>query len=184
VWLQLSRVPDVRRRQLRGDGRYEILEGSCGDVDLSGVKAIAVVDWPKAIHDGNGKAVFIVAPETTDEQIQCLSQIYTGQLGGDPWGDPRHDVRGRRAREGTISFEGTGVTATMTAEGLGRATSDTFKNPVTDEPHQAQIVLPEGLPRTFGSTSPTPTGSSTNSTGRTIDLLSRQQVRIDGLKRA
>jgi hypothetical protein len=44
-----------------------------------------------------------------------------------------------------ISFEGTGVTATMTAEGLGRATGDTFKNPVTGEPHQAQIVLPDGF---------------------------------------
>ena len=62
----------------------DIVEGSCGDVDLSGVKAIAVIDWPHAIHDGNGKAVFIVAPETTDAQIDCLSQIYTGQLGGDP----------------------------------------------------------------------------------------------------
>jgi hypothetical protein len=85
-----------------------ILEGSCGDVDLSGVKAIAVIDWPKAIHDGNGKVVFIVAPETTDEQIQCLSQINTGQLGGDPWGDPGHDVRGCWAGEGTDQFRGHG----------------------------------------------------------------------------
>ena len=65
----------------------DIVDGSCGDVDLSGVKAIAVIDWPRAIHDGNGKAVFIVAPETTNEQIEGLSQIYTGQLGGDPWAD-------------------------------------------------------------------------------------------------
>jgi len=49
-----------------------------------------------------------------------------------------------------ISFEGTGPTATMTAEGLGRATGDTFKNPVTGEPHIAQIVLPDGFIWTKG----------------------------------
>ena len=123
----------------------DIVEGSCGDVDLAGVKAIAVIDWPHAIHDGNGKAVFIVAPETTEEQIGCLSQIYTGQLGGDPWAilGTTYEVTG--LVKAPISFEGTGVTATMTAEGVGRASGDTFKNPVTGEPHQAQIVLPDGF---------------------------------------
>lgn len=123
----------------------DISEGSCGDVDLAGVKAIAVIDWPHAIHDGNGKAVFIVAPETTDAQIECLSQIYTGQLGGDPWAilGTTYEVVG--LAKAPITFEGTGVKATMTAEGLGHATGDTFKNPVTGEPHQAQIVLPDGF---------------------------------------
>ena len=62
------------------------MEGACGDVDLSGVKAIAALDWPHAIHDGGGKVVFIVEPNTSQEQIDSLAQIFTGQLGGDPWG--------------------------------------------------------------------------------------------------
>jgi hypothetical protein len=119
-------------------------------VDLSGVKAIAVIDWPKAIHEGNGKAAFIVAPETTDEQIDCLSQIYTGQLGGDPWGilGTTYEVVG--LVKAPIDFSATGVTATMTAEGVGRATGDTFKNPVTGEPHFANIDLPDGFIWTKG----------------------------------
>ena len=182
-------------RQLQGDGRQPHHRGSCGDVDLSGVKAIAVIDWPKAIHDGNGKAAFIVAPETTDEQIECLSQIYTGQLGGDPWVilGTTYEVVG--LVKAPIDFDGTGVTATMTAEGVGRATGDTFKNPVTGEPHMAISSFPtassgrrasaasgrsRSKPRAFASTSPTPTGSSTSSTGRTIDRLSREQARISG----
>ena len=40
-------------------------EGRCGDVDLSGVTAVAIIDWPRAIHDGGGRAVFVVPPETT-----------------------------------------------------------------------------------------------------------------------
>jgi hypothetical protein len=123
----------------------DIVDGSCGDVELSGVKAIAVIDWPKAIHDGNGKAVFIVAPETTDEQIECLSQIYTGQLGGDPWAILGTTYQVTGLVKAPISFEGIGVKATMTADGVGSGTGDSFKNPVTGEEHRAQIVLPDGF---------------------------------------
>ena len=38
----------------------------------------------------------------------------------------------------------------MTAEGYGRATGDTFKNPVTGESHQAHIELPDGFIWTKG----------------------------------
>lgn len=37
-----------------------ISDGRCGDVDLGGVTALAILDWPKAIHDGGGKVVFVV----------------------------------------------------------------------------------------------------------------------------
>ena len=62
-----------------------IARGKCGDVDLAGVKCAAIVEWPKAIHEGNGKAVFVVDPATTDKQIEQLAQIFTGKLGGMPW---------------------------------------------------------------------------------------------------
>ena len=109
------------------------------------MKAIAIIDWPHAIHDGGGKAVFVVEPETTDEQIGCLSQIYTGQLGGNPWAilGTTFEVAGLvKAR---ITAEGSGLAITLNAEGVGRGTGDTFKNPITGEPHQAQIVLPDGF---------------------------------------
>jgi hypothetical protein len=34
---------------------------------------------------------------------------------------------------------------TAADEGIGRAKGDSFKNPVTSEEHQAQIVLPDGF---------------------------------------
>ena len=40
----------------------KIDQGTCGDVDLANVKCAAIIDWPKAIHEGNGKAVFVVDP--------------------------------------------------------------------------------------------------------------------------
>ncbi len=120
-------------------------EGFCSDVDLSGVKAIAIMDWPKAIHDGGGKAVFVVEPETTEAQIGCLAQIYTGQLGGNPWAilGTTYEVAGLvKAR---ITVQGSGLALTLNAEGIGKGVGDSFKNPVTGEPHEAQITLPDGF---------------------------------------
>jgi hypothetical protein len=122
-----------------------IVDGRCGDVDLSGVTAIAIIDWPKAIHDGNGKAVFVVEPGTTDEQINCLAQIYTGQLGGNPWSILGTTFEVAGLVKAPITIDGTGLSITMTAEGVGKGTGEMFKNPVTGETHEAHIVLPDGF---------------------------------------
>src|SRR5437016_9863808 len=57
-----------------------IRRGTCGAVDLSGVKCAGVYHWPKAIHEGNGKVAFVVDPATTDKQGEALGQIFTGAL--------------------------------------------------------------------------------------------------------
>ena len=120
-------------------------EGRCGDVDLAGLKAIAVLDWPRAIHDGNGRAVFVVEPEITDEQLSCLAQIYTGQLGGNPWAILGGTFEVAGVVKTRITLEGSGLDLTLTAEGTGHGVGQRFKNPVTGEPHAAKIVLPDGF---------------------------------------
>lgn len=122
-----------------------ISEGSLGDVDLSNLKCAAIVDWPKAIHDGNGRCVFIVEPSTTDEQIQALAQICSGQLGGMPWEllGPTFKVVG--LQKAKITIEGEGIKSTFRAEGIAEGRGDTFKNPVTGEDHFANVQLPDGF---------------------------------------
>jgi hypothetical protein len=127
-----------------------IESGQCGDVDLAGVVAVAAIDWPKAIHDGGGRAVFIVTPETTDAQIGALSQIYTGQLGGMPWEilGGTFDVLG--LVKAPIRISGEGLDISLDIEGVGTATGRYFANPVTQERHEAHIVLPDGFIWTKG----------------------------------
>ncbi len=122
-----------------------IRTGRCGDVDLSGLDVAALIDWPKAIHDGGGKAVFVVPAAVTDEQLGCLAQIFTGQLGGMPWEilGTTYEVAGVVRAE--ITFEGDGMDAGFTIPGVGQARGSTFKNPVTGEPHGVAIVLDEGF---------------------------------------
>lgn len=123
----------------------DIQEGACGDVDLSGVKCAAIVDWPKAIHEGNGKCVFVIDPSTSDAQAEALGQIFTGKLGGMPWEllGPTFEVIG--LEKAKITIEGDGPKSTFKAEGIADARGDTFKNPVTGEDHLANIDLPNGF---------------------------------------
>jgi hypothetical protein len=128
-----------------------IEEGFCGDVDLAGVKAAAIIDWPGAIHEMNGKAVFVADPAVSDEQVDCLAQIFTGQLGGDPWAilGPTFSVAG--LVRAPIEFGGTGVKGnSIKIPGVGEAKGGALKNPVTGEEHQVNIDLPTGFIWTLG----------------------------------
>lgn len=122
-----------------------VIEGQCGDVDLSGIKAIAILDWPGPIHEGNGKAIFVVPPAVSDEQLGCLAQIFTGQLGGLPWSilGTTYEVAGVVRTE--VEIDDDGINSGFRAEGVGQAKGVSFKNPVTGEAHQAAIVLDTGF---------------------------------------
>src|SRR5579863_7060594 len=106
-----------------GSGRavvgLAIDRGSCGDVDLSRLKCAAILDWPKAIHEGHGKCVFVVDPTVTDKQIEALGQIFTGKLGGMPWEllGPTFEVTG--LEKAKITIEGSGRKSVFKAEGIG-----------------------------------------------------------------
>lgn len=122
-----------------------IIQGTCGGVDLSGVKCGAILSWPKAIHEGNGKAFFIVDPATTDAQVEALAQIFTGKLGGMPWEilGPTFEVVG--LEKAPITIEGEGRKSVFRAGTLAEGRGDTFKNPVTGDEHLANVDLPDGF---------------------------------------
>jgi len=122
-----------------------IVEGRCGDVDLSGIKAIAILDWPRAIHDGGGKAIFVVPPSVSDEQLGCMAQIFTGQLGGLPWSilGTTFEVAGVVRTE--VEIDDDGINSGFRAEGVGEARGTSLKNPVTGEDHAVAIDLAEGF---------------------------------------
>ncbi|WP_317930723.1 DUF1326 domain-containing protein [Halioxenophilus sp. WMMB6] len=128
----------------------DIKRGKVGNVDVSGLKCAAIVNWPKAIHEGNGKAVFVVEPETTDDQINALAQVFSGDLGGMPWEllGPSFEVVG--LRKTPITITGKGTDSSFCAEGVAEAQGTTFKNPVTGEPHHAFVDLPTGFIWTRG----------------------------------
>lgn len=122
-----------------------ITEGRCGDVDLSGIDAVAIIDWPGPIHEGNGKAVFVVPPAVREEQLGAMAQIFTGSLGGMPWAilGPTYEVAGVVREEVTITDDG--MESSIEIPNIGEARGTTLRNPVTGEPHGVSIVLDEGF---------------------------------------
>lgn len=122
-----------------------IQEGRCGDIDLSGVTAAALLDWPHAIHDGGGTAVFVVPPETTEEQVGVLAQIFTGQLGGNPWAILGTTFEVGGLVKAPIDISGEGMAIDVEIPGIASAHGDMLRNPVTGDPHEAHIVLPTGF---------------------------------------
>jgi hypothetical protein len=122
-----------------------IVEGQCGDIELNDIKAVALIDWPKAIHDGNGKVVFVVPPAVTDEQLNCLAQIFTGQLGGLPWSilGTTYSVAGVVRAEVEINDDG--INSGFTIPGVGEAKGQALKTPVTGEDHFVAIDLATGF---------------------------------------
>lgn len=122
-----------------------IQRGHCGEVDLSDIQALAIIDWPKAIHDGDGKAVFVVPPEVTDEQLGCLAQIFTGQLGGLPWSilGSTYEVAGVVRSE--VEVDDNGMHSGFDVPGVGKGRGAPLKNPVTGEDHPVAIDLGTGF---------------------------------------
>lgn len=122
-----------------------IVQGYCGDVDLSDIKAVAIFDWPGPIHEGNGKAVFVVPPAVSDEQLGAMAQIFTGQLGGMPWAilGSTYEVAG--VVRADVDLDDNGMHSGFTIPGVGQARGTTLKNPVTGDDHAVAIVLEDGF---------------------------------------
>jgi hypothetical protein len=124
---------------------HAVAKGRCGDVDLAGVKFALLALWPRAIHEGNGKAALVVDPAVTDRQVDALAQICSGQLGGMPWEIMGPTVQVVGLVKQKITFEGSGRKSVMRIEGVGEARGDTLKNPVTGEDHEVNVDLPQGF---------------------------------------
>jgi hypothetical protein len=122
-----------------------IEEGHCGDIELSGIDAVAIISWPKAIHDGGGKAVFVVPPEVSEEQLGALAQIFTGQLGGMPWEILGGTFEVAGVVRAPVNITNDGIESGFSIPGVGEAKGTSLKNPVTGEPHGAAIVLETGF---------------------------------------
>ena len=72
-------------------GPHEFCEGAIGmnitdgnfeDTDLSGLRWIAVVHWPKALHDGDGTAEIFIDENADEQQRAALGRILAGEAGG------------------------------------------------------------------------------------------------------
>lgn len=81
---------NMARRATNEDCRaallFEIERGHIEQIDVSGCSCVLVVQTPPIMPDGNWKAGLIVDSSATDEQVDALTRVFSGQLGGPPAG--------------------------------------------------------------------------------------------------
>ena len=61
---------------------FNIREGDVEGTDVSGRKVVAIAETPKVMTDGNWRIGLFVDDQATDEQVDKLSAVFGGQLGG------------------------------------------------------------------------------------------------------
>ena len=123
----------------------QIDTGHFGDVDLSSLKVVLAIKWPKAIHEGNGTAAIFIDDSATEQQVQGLATILTGQVGGLPWEILATTLT---ALDGPIlkpiKMDVNGTKSGFSIDGILEARMTPLKNPVTGEDNEVHIVFPNG----------------------------------------
>ena len=146
-------------------------EGYFGETRLDGLRAVSIMHWPGAVHEGGGKCFLIIDERADAKQREALITILNGgetEMGAtifnvfaatydevfDPVFMPIEMVVDVDARSGHVKVEGL-------CESHGRP----ILNPVTGEEHRARIDLPNGFEYTLAEI-----GSSTFTTSAPISL--------------
>lgn len=61
---------------------FRIERGSIDDVDVTGRTMVLTIQAPKMMVDGNWRAGVVFDADTTDQQMDMLTQVFTGAMGG------------------------------------------------------------------------------------------------------
>ena len=127
-----------------------ITKGHFEGTKLDGLVFAVTVDFPGALHEGNGAMQPIIDERATPEQRTALFNIMSG----------------KNSTEGTLfhifslivttmhdpvfapfefSFDKNGRMARLVARGILETEVEPIKNPITGAPHRIQVVMPEGF---------------------------------------
>lgn len=127
-----------------------IAKGHFEGTRLDGLCFAIMVDFPGALHEGNGTIQPIIDERATPEQRQALFEIFSG----------KHSAEGTLFQIVSLivtkihdpvfapfefSFDKNGRVAKLVARGVLETDVEPIKNPVTGTPHRIQVVMPEGF---------------------------------------
>ena len=128
-----------------GNWNWHVEEGHYGDVPLSGLTFSAAVNWPGAIHHGDGEALLVVDERADDRQREAILELLSGRVGG-PWKIIAATFGKVHAPEfapyevNVASFH-----SSVSAGSLIRLEMTPVRNPVTQAEVHPRAILPEGF---------------------------------------
>ena len=127
-----------------------IEKGHFDDTRLDGLKFAAVVEWPGALHEGNGAMQPIIEERASPAQREALFNIFSGKYSAD--GTLFHILSLIVSRIHDpifapieFSFDMEERTARIRIPGVLESDVEPIKNPVTGAPHRIEVMMPEGF---------------------------------------
>ena len=128
----------------------KITKGYFEDTKLDDLMFAATVDFPGALHEGNGKMQPIIDERATPEQRQALFDILSGTHSAE--GTLFHifslivtTIHDPVFAPFEFSFDKNGRMARLVAKGVLETNVEPIKNPVSGLPHRIRVVMPEGF---------------------------------------
>jgi hypothetical protein len=132
-------------------GSFQIKKGHFGDTRLDGLRAIGILWWPGAIHEGSGKAFIIVDERADEAQRQALLTILSGEEtdpGATMWSvfaSTMEEVFEPVFKPIEIEIDVEARVGRVFVDGLAESSGVPIRNPVSGEAHRARIDLPQGF---------------------------------------
>ena len=128
----------------------KITAGHFGKTDLSGLSWAAVVDFPGALHEGNGTMQAIIDDKATPEQKEALLTILSGKEQDEGTMFHIFSLITSKMLEPLFkpiefSFDLAKRQAHLRIPGVLETQSEPIKNPVTGAPHRIRVVMPDGF---------------------------------------
>ena len=128
-----------------GGWTWHVEKGSFNDVSLDGLNFSVYVNWPGAIHEGNGEGLILIDKNADADQLDAIERLVSGQIGG-PWGIlawtwPK--VHGPFTVPYEVTFDGTS-TRIRGGDYLD-VECGPIRNPVTGAESHPGVVLPQGI---------------------------------------
>ncbi len=128
-----------------GGWTWHVEEGSYGDVRLDGLNFSALGDWPGAIHEGNGKVLFLIDERADDAQREALSTLLSGEAGG-PWAILRNTwTEVHEPPPVPYELRLDDHCSSVRAGGALELELEPIRNPVTGAEAHPRALLPEGF---------------------------------------
>lgn len=150
---------DFNARPTRGDCKgflgMRITRGHFGQTPLDGLSFFIVVDFPGALHEGNGTAQAIIDERATPEQREALGAILSGQHSDE--GTIFHicSLIVSKMHEPIFSpvemtFDKAGRRAYLVFPGILETEVQPIRNPVTGAEHRIRVEMPDGFEHRVG----------------------------------
>jgi hypothetical protein len=127
-----------------------ITKGHFEGTRLDGLMFAATVDFPGALHEGNGAMQAMIDERATPEQRSALFNILSGKNSAE--GTLFHifslivtKIHDPIFAPFEFSFDKDGRVARLVVKGVLETEVEPIKNPVTGAPHRIEVVMPEGF---------------------------------------